>query len=112
MTTELRLLYVTSASRDEARLIARTVVEERLAACANILGDIESFYHWEGKFETGAEVLIVLKTHANIEKQLIERIKSLHSYTCPAIVCLPIVSGFDPFLVWVGAETAQSERAT
>jgi periplasmic divalent cation tolerance protein len=103
--THLRLLYVTAPNRQEACSIARTVVEERLAACANILGDIETFYHWEGVFENGQEVAFLLKTTADREAALIERVNQLHSYSCPAIITLPLEGGFGPFLDWVVAET-------
>jgi periplasmic divalent cation tolerance protein len=104
--TDCRLIYVTTKDREEAQRIARTVVKERLAACANVLGDIESFYHWEGKFEEGSEVLVLLKTRAELETSLIERIKTLHSYSCPAIVSLAIASGHAPFLAYIAEETA------
>lgn len=103
--TQTRLIYVTAPNRQEARTIARTVVEEHLAACANILGDIESFYHWEGTLENGQEVALLFKTTTGQTQALIDRVKGLHSYTCPAIVALPIEQGFGPFLDWIVAES-------
>jgi periplasmic divalent cation tolerance protein len=105
---EFRMLYVTAKDREEARLIGRTVVEERLAACANLLGDIESYYHWEGRLENGSEVALLLKTRLELEPALIDRVRSLHSYSCPAIVSLPIVAGHQPFLGWLVAETTKA----
>lgn len=99
-------IYVTASNQAEAELIARTVVEERLAACANLLGGILSIYWWEGKVCEGREVALVLKTSADRKSELIERIKQLHSYDCPAIACLPIEGGNLDFLKWIQQETA------
>ena len=99
------LVYVTAADEAEADLIARSVVGERLAACANLLGEIKSVYRWKGKVCEGEEVSMVLKT-SNVRKaELIARVKQLHSYDCPCIVCLPIVDGDPDFLKWIRQET-------
>lgn len=86
-------------------MIARAVVGERLAACANILGGIESVYWWQGKVCDGSEVALILKTTAERQPDLIDRIKELHSYECPCVVCLPIADGNRDFLNWIAAET-------
>jgi periplasmic divalent cation tolerance protein len=98
-------IYVTVSNNDEAERIATTVVTERLAACANLLGGIKSVYWWEGKVCEGEEVALVLKTSADQKTGLINRIKALHSYDCPAIVCLPIADGNPDFLTWIEQET-------
>ena len=98
-------VYVTAATESEAELIARTVVEERLAACANQLGSIQSIYWWEGRVCEGEEVALVLKTAEERKDELVERIKQLHSYDCPCIVCLPIAGGNPDFLAWINSET-------
>ena len=103
--SEIRLVYVTAASREEAEKIALAVVKERLAACANILGPVHSIYHWEGKLEQNDEVVIVLKTPQVLEGRLTARILELHSYEVPAIVALPVLGGNPAFLDWVRAET-------
>lgn len=102
--TECVLVYVTASTRDEARLLARVSVEERLAACANILGAIESFYYWDGKFECGEETSLILKTSRSKLDALTERLRALHSYTCPAIVAVPIEGGNPDFVDWVQRE--------
>lgn len=102
---ETHLVYVTARDAAEAKMIARAVVGERLAACANILGGIESVYWWQGKVCDGSEVALILKTTAERQPDLIDRIKELHSYECPCVVCLPIADGNRDFLNWIAAET-------
>jgi periplasmic divalent cation tolerance protein len=104
---ETLFFYVTARDADEARLIARTVVGERLAACANLLGGIESVYWWQGKVCEDREVALIMKTSAERKSELIERIMELHTYECPCIVCLPIADGNRDFLEWIAAETGR-----
>jgi len=102
---DMFFVYVTASSEAEATLIACSVVEERLAACANLLGAIKSIYWWEGELCEGKEVMLVLKTSSVRKSELIARIKQLHSYDCPCIVCLPIADGNPDFLDWIREET-------
>lgn len=102
--TDCVFVYVTAPNLEEARKLARSAVEERLAACANVLGSIESYYYWEGKFESGTETALILKTSRGKVEALTERLRSLHSYSCPAIVALPIVGGHPDFLAWIRTE--------
>lgn len=99
------LIYVTASSRDEAATIGRTVVEERLAACANVLGEISSFYWWEGAVQEDTEVSLILKTRTALVDTLVERVRALHSYDCPCVVALPIQAGNPAFLQWIEDET-------
>lgn len=98
-------VYVTAADETEADWIARAVVGERLAACANQLGPIKSVYWWDGKVCSGTETALVLKTTDERKTELIDRIKELHSYDCPCIACLPISDGNPDFLQWIARET-------
>ena len=100
-------VYVTAKDAAEAGRIAETVVEERLAACANVLGAIGSVYRWNGKVCKGDEVALVLKTSNERKSELIDRIKQLHSYECPCVVCLPIADGNQEFLKWIADETSR-----
>ena len=102
-------VYVTAVSETEAKKIAQTVVAERLAACANLLGAVKSVYWWEGKVCEGEEVALVLKTSNDRKTELIARVKELHSYDCPCVVCLPIADGNPDFLKWIGKETAKPQ---
>ncbi len=86
MFRNLRLVYVTTKDREEARIIGTALIEEKLAACANILDGMESIYRWEGKVETGKESVLILKTTYNNITKLTRRIKELRSYDVPAIV--------------------------
>ena len=100
-----QLIYITASSDEEARTIARTLVEERLAACANILGRIGSVYWWEGELQEDDEVALIVKSTDALVPRIVERVKALHSYDCPCVVALPIAAGNAAFLDWIGAET-------
>jgi periplasmic divalent cation tolerance protein len=102
---DMRLVYMTAASRDEARKIGRALVEERLAACANLIDGMESIYWWEGKLTEDREAVLIAKTQAERVPALIERVKQLHSYSVPCIVALPILAGNPAYLGWLAAET-------
>jgi periplasmic divalent cation tolerance protein len=101
----LCLCYVTAGSRAEALAIGRTVVEERLAASANVLDDVTSIYWWQGALEQAGEAVLILKTRTELVERLIGRIRELHSYECPCVVALPIAAGNPRYLDWIAAET-------
>ena len=94
-------IYCIFANADEAARIGRTVVEERLAACVNILGPCRSIYHWQGAVETAAEVPAILKTTAAYADTLISRIAALHSYEVPCIAVWPIDKLLFSYAEWV-----------
>ncbi len=99
------VVFVTAPNEADAARIGRTLVEERLAACANIAGQIRSIYRWQDAIEDEAECLMVLKTsHASLDA-LIDRANELHSYEVPEIIALPIHHGYPPYLDWI-AENA------
>ena len=102
--TAIVTVYATFASDEEARRIARTLVEERLAACANILGDCHSIYRWQGAIEESAEVAALFKTRADLAETLIDRLAELHSYEVPAAVVWPISKAWPAYAGWVAAE--------
>jgi periplasmic divalent cation tolerance protein len=88
--TRLVSVYATFADEEEARRIGRTVVEERLAACVNILGPCHSIYRWQGSIEEAAEVAAIFKTGNLVAERLVTRITELHSYDVPAIAVWPV----------------------
>ena len=97
-----RLVLVTCANHIQAKLIARSVVEKRLAACVNILRiPIESHYRWKGKVERARELLLLVKTTAGKLRALEREVKRLHSYDTPEFIALPIVAGSEPYLAWL-----------
>ena len=100
------IIYSTTGSVEEARKIARILVEEKLVACVNIIPKIESIYRWQGNIEEDNECVLLAKTtDKNIDKT-IQKIKELHSYDVPDIVAIPIAHGFKEYLNWVEDETA------
>ncbi|HLL30899.1 MAG TPA: divalent-cation tolerance protein CutA [Allosphingosinicella sp.] len=98
-------VYATFPSSDEARRIARALVEQRLAACANILGGCHSIYRWQGALEEGEEVAALFKTRADLAEALIARLAELHSYEVPAAVVWPISDAAGTYAEWIEAET-------
>jgi periplasmic divalent cation tolerance protein len=94
-------VYAIFADAEEAERIGRCVVEERLAACINILGPCRSIYRWQGKVETADEVAAILKTHSGQADALIARIAELHSYDVPAIAVWPIDKLLLSYADWV-----------
>jgi periplasmic divalent cation tolerance protein len=97
-----RIVLVTCGSLAEARRIARSAVEKKLAACANILQGVDSIYRWKGKVERAREVLVVMKTTAARLRELEREVKRRHSYELPEFVVLPLVAGSREYLAWVG----------
>jgi periplasmic divalent cation tolerance protein len=97
--------YVTAGSREEAHAIGRAVVEERLAACANVLDGMTSIYWWQGALEQAGEAVLILKTRAELVERLTARIKELHSYDCPCVIALPVAAGNPAYLDWIARET-------
>jgi len=103
------LIYITAGSMDEAQRIGRELVMNRLVACVNIIDHMHSLYWWNGEIQDDREVIIVAKTQESRVPELIEKVKSLHSYACPCVVSLPILNGNPAFLEWIVAETRRGE---
>lgn len=102
-------VYATFPAQEEARRIARILVEERLAACANILGGCHSVYRWQGAVEEADETVALFKTRAALAEPLIARLAGLHSYDVPAAVVWPIERSLDAYGNWVEAETRDQQ---
>ena len=100
------MIYVTAASNDEASKIARALVTEKLAACANILGPAQSIYRWQGKVEEAHEIVVIFKTRRDLADGALARIKTLHSYDVPCAVVYDISAGLPDYLAWLTTETA------
>ena len=97
-------IYITTGNEDEAKRIGRTLVEEKLAACINIL-PIQSIYRWQGVIEEEGEAVMFVKTKAELADEVIARVQELHSYDVPCIVALLIEKGSADYLKWVGEST-------
>ena len=101
---KINFIYMTVGNKEEARKIGKELVTTRLAACVNILDNMNSFYRWEGKIQDDTEVVMIAKTTEEQVPELIKKVKSLHSYDCPCIVSLPVAGGHQPFLEWIAGE--------
>ena len=95
------VVLITFPSPEAAQTIATALVNERLAACVNVVSGIRSVFIWEGSLQDAPEVLGIVKTSQERLDSLIERVKSLHPYTVPEIIAMPIVGGDDRYLTWV-----------
>lgn len=95
------VVFVTSGSREEGERLASSLVEERLAACVNLVPGLSSIYWWKGEVERAEEVLLVIKTRQDLLGTLVERVKAFHSYTVPEVIALPIVGGNEDYLRWM-----------
>jgi periplasmic divalent cation tolerance protein len=97
--------YVTVPHRDAALAIGRHVVEQRLAACANVLPSMTSIYRWKGQIQTDDESVLILKTRRGLQEKLSQLVVALHSYDCPCVVFLPVRGGNPAFLDWLKQQT-------
>lgn len=96
------IAVVTTASKREAEKIVRHLLEDKLIACANIIGPVSSLFHWSGKTEVAEEYLVLMKSRKDLFEKLSEGIKALHSYKVPEILALPVVKGSAEYLAWLG----------
>lgn len=104
------VVVLVTAPSDEAEALARALVEARVAACANLLPGVRSFYWWKGVFEQAEETLLVLKTTRSRVDALIAAVRERHSYQVFAAVALPVSQGFPPYLEWIAASVAAEKE--
>lgn len=100
----INLIYMTSGSKDEAKMIGKALVTSGLAACVNIIENMNAMYMWDGKLQDDNETVLIAKTTQARVNELIEKVKTLHRYDCPCIVSLPVSDGNPEFLNWVSNE--------
>ena len=106
------LLVLTNVTDLEcAQLVARTLVEARLAACVNLLPAVHSIYRWQGQIEEATEITLLIKTTSQQIDSLQKAIVKLHPYDVPEIIATPIVAGYAPYLQWIATETAKDSHA-
>ena len=104
--TGVRVVLVTAPDQACAERLARTLVEEKLAACVSVVPGVRSFYRWEGAVQDDAELLLVAKTRSEQGPALAARVKELHPYDLPEVLELPAVGGSEPYLDWVRLESS------
>lgn len=95
------LVLITTKNKKEARGIAKALLNKRLAACVNILDKVESLFWWQGKIDSAFEVMLIVKSRREKIPKIIKMVKSLHSYSVPEIIALPVSAGFKPYLEWI-----------
>ncbi len=100
--TDALVVLVTTPSPERAAEIARALVEERLAACGNVVPGLRSIYRWEGKVQDEEEALLLLKTTRARFEALRDRVLALHPYEVPEVIAVPVEAGHAPYLAWVG----------
>ncbi len=101
------VIYVTAESPEQAKKIAKTLVEERLAACVNVVERVHSVYWWEGRVQEAEEALLVVKSLKSLVDRVAERVKELHTYTVPEVVAVEVCGGNRDYLRWVSEECAE-----
>lgn len=103
MFNNLRLVYITTSDKEEAKSIGETLVRERLAACINIIEGMESMYWWEDEIQHDRECILLVKAPYHTVKELTNRVKELHSYDCPCIISLQIAEqeGNEEYQQWL-----------
>jgi periplasmic divalent cation tolerance protein len=102
---------ITVPSLEVGRQIASALVEQRLAACFNMLPAVNSLFHWQGSVSEEQEFLLMVKTRRNLfESRLIPAVRQIHPYETPEIIALPILVGNQDYLDWIEAETSQPDR--
>ena len=98
------LAYITTSGEEESKKIGRTIVEERLAGCVNIIPTIKSLYWWKGEIEDDNESILIVKTKVSNIENIIKKVKEIHSYENPAILAIPIIEGSKDYLNYLDGE--------
>ncbi|MBI4180656.1 MAG: divalent-cation tolerance protein CutA [Chloroflexi bacterium] len=101
------VVLITTATEAEAHRIAEQLLNQRKAACVNIVPRVDSQFWWQGKLDSAQESLLIVKTAASLLPELIEMVKKEHSYQLPEIIALPIVGGNEDYLRWLDSEVGQ-----
>ena len=105
------IILITANDAEEAQNIAELLLEQRLAACVNIVADINSSYWWEGKLDKAPESLLIIKTQAKKLSEIVQSVKTVHSNTIPEIIALPIIGGNQDYLDWIDNEVSVEGEA-
>ncbi len=113
MVKNLRLVYITTENKEEAKKIGGKLVEDHLAACVNIIDGMESMFWWKGNVEEGRETILIAKTTLRNISELTRRVKELHSYDCPCVITFSIneQEGNEEYLDWLENEVSTDDSA-
>ena len=95
------VVFITAADAEEARLIADVLLQQKKAACVNIVPGLSSLFWWRDKIDSAKESLLIVKTRASLLDEIVELVKEIHSYDNPEVIALPIVGGSDDYLEWL-----------
>ncbi len=95
------VILITATNKKEAHKISGLLIKNKLAACVNIISDLESVFWWQGRVSREKEVLLLVKSRKELFSRIVKLVKSAHSYAVPEIIAIPIVSGFKPYLKWI-----------
>jgi len=101
------VLFITTANAEEAQRIAGVLLNERKAACVNIVPRVDSLFWWQGKLDAAQESLLIVKSKASVLSEIVRLVRELHSYDVPEIIALPIIGGNQDYLEWIGKEVKQ-----
>jgi periplasmic divalent cation tolerance protein len=99
--TDRIIVLITTSSEEEAHKIAELLVNDKKAACVNIVPRVDSVFRWEGKLDSARESLLMVKTKASLFPEIVELVKRTHSYEVPEIIALPIIAGSEDYLKWL-----------
>ncbi len=102
------VIFVTTSTEAEAHSIAELLLGHKKAACVNIVPRVDSSFWWQGKLDSAQESLLIIKTKASLLPEIIEMVKSVHSYEVPEIIALPIIGGNEDYLKWIDDEVRES----
>jgi periplasmic divalent cation tolerance protein len=98
------IVFVTVSNSQEAEKIADVLLNERKAACVNMVSSVKSKFWWEGKIDSAEESMLIVKTRMSLFNEVVSRIKEVHSYEVPEIIAVPIIAGNDDYLRWISDE--------
>jgi len=101
------VIFVTASTEEEAHKVAELLLGRRKAACVNIVPEVDSSFWWQGKLDSARESLLIIKTRASLLPEIIEMVKSVHSYEVPEIIALPIIGGNEDYLKWIDDEVKE-----
>ena len=107
LTTDFIIVLITTADKSEAEKISKTLLSEKLIACANIISPVSSCFLWQGKIDNAEECLVIMKTRRSLFGELLLCVKGLHSYEVPEVLSLPVADGSESYLSWMGSVLKQ-----